>query len=148
MKLSKKSRYGITALIDLSINSKSGHVSLSSIAERNDISPQYLEQVFAGLRRYGIVKSIKGAQGGYLLNKPAEKIAVGEIIEALDGTYRIEDDVTGNEEEERVADRVIQESVIDIINEQLDKVLLNITLADLEKDYLEYNAADDQMYYI
>lgn len=84
MKLSKKSRYGITALIDLSINSKSGHVSLSSIAERNDISPQYLEQVFAGLRRYGIVKSIKGAQGGYLLNKPAEKIAVGEIIEALD----------------------------------------------------------------
>lgn len=148
MKLSKKSRYGITALIDLSINSKSGHVSLSSIAERNDISPQYLEQVFAGLRRCGIVKSIKGAQGGYLLNKPAEKIAVGEIIEALDGTYRIEDDVTGNEEEERVADRIIQESVIDIINEQLDKVLLNITLADLEKDYLEYNAADDQMYYI
>ena len=144
MKLSKKSRYGITALIDLSINSKSGHVSLSSI----DISPQYLEQVFAGLRRYGIVKSIKGAQGGYLLNKPAEKIAVGEIIEALDGTYRIEDDVTGNEEEERVADRIIQESVIDIINDQLDNVLLNITLADLEKDYLEYNATDDQMYYI
>ena len=148
MKLSKKSRYGITALIDLSINSKSGHVSLSSIAERNDISPQYLEQVFAGLRRSGIVKSIKGAQGGYLLNKPAEKIAVGEIIEALDGTYRIEDDVTGNEEEERVADRIIQESVIDIINDQLDNVLLNITLADLEKDYLEYNATDDQMYYI
>ena len=147
MKLSKKSRYGITALIDLSINSKSGHVSLSSIAERNDISPQYLEQVFAGLRRYGIVKSIKGAQGGYLLNKPAEKIAVGEIIEALDGTYRIEDDVTG-EEEERVADRIIKESVIDIINDQLDNVLLNITLADLEKDYLEYNATDDQMYYI
>ena len=148
MKLSKKSRYGITALIDLSINSKSGHVSSSSIAERNDISPQYLEQVFAGLRRYGIVKSIKGAQGGYLLNKPAEKIAVGEIIEALDGTYRIEDDVTGNEEEERVADRIIKESVIDIINDQLDNVLLNITLADLEKDYLEYNATDDQMYYI
>lgn len=148
MKLSKKSRYGITALIDLSINSKSCHVSLSSIAERNDISPQYLEQVFAGLRRYGIVKSIKGAQGGYLLNKPAEKIAVGEIIEALDGTYRIEDDVTGNEEEERVADRIIKESVIDIINDQLDNVLLNITLADLEKDYLEYNATDDQMYYI
>lgn len=148
MKLSKKSRYGITALIDLSINSKSGHVPLSSIAERNDISPQYLEQVFAGLRRYGIVKSIKGAQGGYLLNKPAEKIAVGEIIEALDGTYRIEDDVTGNEEEERVADRIIKESVIDIINDQLDNVLLNITLADLEKDYLEYNATDDQMYYI
>lgn len=148
MKLSKKSRYGITALIDLSINSKSGHVSLSSIAERNDISPQYLEQVFAGLRRYGIVKSIKGAQGGYLLNKPTKSISVGEIIEALDGTYRIEDDVIGSGEEESVADRIIQESVIDIINDRLDEVLLNITLADLEKDYLEYNASDEQMYYI
>lgn len=148
MKLSKKSRYGITALIDLSINSKSGHVSLSSIAERNDISPQYLEQVFAGLRRYGIVKSIKGAQGGYLLNKPAKGISVGEIIEALDGTYRIEDDVIGSGDEESVADRIIQESVIDIINARLDEVLLNITLADLEKDYLEYNASDEQMYYI
>ena len=56
MKLSKKSRYGIISLIDLSINSKNGHVKLSSIAERNDISLQYLEQVFAGLRRHGIIK--------------------------------------------------------------------------------------------
>ena len=70
------------------------------------------------------------------------------ISPTTDGTYRIEDDVTGNEEEERVADRIIKESVIDIINDQLDNVLLNITLADLEKDYLEYNATDDQMYYI
>ena len=67
MKFSKKSRYGLTSLIDLSVHSKNGHVALNSIAERNDISPQYLEQVFAALRRAGIVKSIKGPQGGYLL---------------------------------------------------------------------------------
>ena len=60
MKFSKKSRYGLTSLIDLTVHSKNGHVALNSIAERNDISPQYLEQVFAALRRAGIVKSIKG----------------------------------------------------------------------------------------
>ena len=76
MKFSKKSRYGLTSLIDLSVHSQNGHVALNSIAERNDISPQYLEQVFAALRRAGIVKSIKGPQGGYLLNHPAEKITL------------------------------------------------------------------------
>ena len=64
MKFSKKSRYGLISLIDLSVHAKNGHVALNSIAERNDISPQYLEQVFAALRRAGIVKSIKGPQGG------------------------------------------------------------------------------------
>lgn len=52
---------------------------------------QYLEQVFASLRRAGIVKSIKGPQGGYLLNRDPKDIAVAEILEALDGTYRLED---------------------------------------------------------
>ena len=74
MKLSMKSRYGLRALIDLAINSKTEQVALNSIAERNKISPQYLEQVFASLRKAGIVKSIKGSQGGYFLNKPADFI--------------------------------------------------------------------------
>ena len=140
MKLSKKSRYGIIALIDLSINSKNGHVKLSSIAERNDISLQYLEQVFAGLRRHGIIKSIKGAQGGYLLNQSAKDITVASIIEALDGTYKIEKEYEGQGN--------IAESVIDKVNEKLDEVLLNISLEDLEKDYLQSNDFSQYMYYI
>lgn len=63
---------------------------MGGIAERNNISPQYLEQVFASLRKAGIVKSIKGSQGGYFLNKPAEQITISEVIEALEGDYRIE----------------------------------------------------------
>ena len=82
MKLSMKSRYGLRALIDLSVNSKNEQVALGGIAERNNISPQYLEQVFASLRKAGIVKSIKGSQGGYFLNKPAEQITISEVIEA------------------------------------------------------------------
>ena len=63
MKFSKKAEYGLTSLIDLSVHSKNGHVALNSIAERNDISPQYLEQVFAALRRAGIVKVSKARRG-------------------------------------------------------------------------------------
>lgn len=73
MKLSMKSRYGLRALIDLTINSKTEQVALNSIAERNKISPQYLEQVFASLRKAGIVKSIKGSQGGYFLSRPPQE---------------------------------------------------------------------------
>ena len=63
MNFSKKSRYGLRALIDLSVYSKESHVALAAIAERNSISPQYLEQVFAALRKAGIIKSVKGPQG-------------------------------------------------------------------------------------
>ena len=147
MNLSKKSRYGITALIDLALNSKEGHVSLISIAERNGISPQYLEHIFAALRRAGIIKSIKGAQGGYLLGDSSSNISVADIIEALDGTYRIEkeDTTDGNNVGISLAS---QDSIIDKINDQLDEILQNTSLADLKnhyKDYIEYN---QNMYYI
>lgn len=143
----EKSRYGLTSLIDLSVHSKNGHVALNSIAERNDISPQYLEQVFAALRRAGIVKSIKGA-GGYLLNHPAEKITVAEILEALDGTYHIADEDTAEESDCKGIAAAIQTRVIDEVNRQLDQILINLTLADLVKEYQEFEKYDESMYYI
>ena len=136
MKLSKKSRYGIAALIDLAIYQKEGRVALNNIAERNKISLQYLEQVFAALRRNKIVKSIKGAQGGYLLAKDVKDITVAEIIDALDGTYKIED-----EEGENVASHIIQDKIVDRVNDNLDEILTNITLRDLLEahgEYIEY----------
>jgi Rrf2 family protein len=148
MKLSKKSRYGLRALVDLSVNSKSNHVSLNSIAERNDISPQYLEQVFASLRRAGIVKSIKGPQGGYLLNHDAQDITVAQILEALEGTYHIEDEEASENSEYRGISVSIQNLVINQVNEKMDEILEKITLADLERDYQEYNKYDQDMYYI
>ena len=147
MNLSKKSRYGITALIDLALNSKEGHVSLISIAERHGISPQYLEHIFAALRRAGIIKSIKGAQGGYLLGDSSSNISVADIIEALDGTYRIEkeDTTDGNNVGISLA---IQDSIIDKINDRLDEILQNTSLADLENHYKDYIENTQNMYYI
>lgn len=71
MKLSMKSRYGLRALIDLAINSKTEQVALNSIAERNKISPQYLEQVFASLRKAGIVKEYQRLPGRLFLKPSA-----------------------------------------------------------------------------
>ncbi|MFQ9115094.1 RrF2 family transcriptional regulator [uncultured Eubacterium sp.] len=143
MKLSKKSRYGIAALIDLAIYQKEGRVALNNIAERNKISLQYLEQVFAALRRNKIVKSIKGAQGGYLLAKDVKDITVAEIIDALDGTYKIED-----EEGENVASHIIQDKIVDRVNDNLDEILTNITLRDLLEAHGEYIEYNQNMYYI
>lgn len=143
MKLSKKSRYGIVALIDLAIYQKEGRVALNNIAERNKISLQYLEQVFAALRRNKIVKSIKGAQGGYLLAKDVKDITVAEIIDSLDGTYKIED-----EEGESVASHIIQDKIVDRVNDNLDEILTNITLRDLLEAHGEYIEYNQNMYYI
>lgn len=148
MKLSKKSRYGLTALVDLSIHSKNERVALNSIAERNNISPQYLEQVFGSLRRAGILKSMKGSQGGYLLNDSPEKITVSEVIEALEGTYHIADEDTPPDSGSRGISDAIQTVIIDPVNGQLDDLLKNITLADLQKVYLERDSYSEDMYYI
>lgn len=133
MKFSKKSRYGVAALIDLAVNSKNGHVALGSIAERNEISPQYLEQVFASLRRAGIVKSVKGSQGGYLLKYPSSSITVASIIQALEGTYYLDDEETKTEESAAGIAETIQEDIVDRVNHGLDQILQNLTLADLEE---------------
>ena len=130
----------MAALIDLAVNSKNGHVALGSIAERNEISPQYLEQVFASLRRAGIVKSVKGSQGGYLLKYPSSSITVASIIQALEGT-KTEESAAGIAE-------TIQEDIVDRVNHGLDQILQNLTLADLEESFQERQSGGQEMYYI
>ena len=144
MKFSKKSRYGVAALIDLVVNSKNGHVALGSIAERNEISPLYLEQVFASLRRAGIVKSVKGSQGGY----PSSSITVASIIQALEGTYYLDDEETKTEESAAGIAETIQEDIVDRVNHGLDQILQNLTLADLEESFQERQSGGQEMYYI
>ena len=85
MMLSTKGKYGLRAVLDLALHSEKAAVSLSGIAERQDISISYLEQLFAKLKKAGIVNSIRGSQGGYVLAKPAAEISVGDILRALEG---------------------------------------------------------------
>ncbi len=83
MKLTSKGRYAVTAILDIALNANSGPVTLSDISERQNISLSYLEQLFAKLRRYGLVKSVRGPGGGYKLGRPTDKISIGMIIAAV-----------------------------------------------------------------
>lgn len=88
MKLSTKGRYAVMAMVDLAINSNDRPVCLADIAERQEISLSYLEQLFAKLRRGGLVKSVRGPGGGYLLAHPAEGMRICDIILAVDEPIR------------------------------------------------------------
>ena len=77
MKLSTRGRYGLRALIDLAVHETDGAVSAQSIAQRQNISESYLEQLIRKLKQDGLVDSVRGAGGGYRLAKPAEEISVG-----------------------------------------------------------------------
>ena len=147
MKLSKKSRYGLRALIDLAVNSRTELVSLGSIAQRNDISAQYLEHVFSALRKAHIVKSRKGAQGGYFLERDPKEITVAQIVEALEGTYDLEDEVDRNSVE-RGDQEAIQHLIIDRINDCVQEILEDVTLKDLVDAYEGYQDSVEGMYYI
>ena len=84
MRLTTKSRYAVSALIELSFLQSNGPVSLSDISENQNIELNYLEQIFRKLRIAGIVKSIRGRNGGYLYDKDPTSITVKEIMQAVD----------------------------------------------------------------
>ena len=86
MKLSTKGRYGLRALIDLAQYSGEAPVSITSISARQDISERYLEQLMAMLKKAGLVSSVRGAGGGYILAKDMREISVGDILRALEGS--------------------------------------------------------------
>lgn len=117
MKLSTKGRYGITLMIDLGMYFGEGPVSLKSVAERQSLSEHYLEQLIAPLRNAGLVRSIRGAYGGYVLAKAPHEITVGDIIRVLEGPITIVDDP-----EEELAE--LWEKVRSSINDVLDSTTL------------------------
>ncbi len=88
MKLSTKGRYAVMAMVDLAANSEGKPVSLAEIAERQEISLSYLEQLFGKLRRGGLVKSVRGPGGGYLLSRSTDDTRVSDIVVAVDEPLR------------------------------------------------------------
>jgi Rrf2 family protein len=149
MKLSTKGRYGLRAMVDLAVYSKGDQVSLNNIGERQGISTNYLEQVFSALRKSGLVKSIKGAQGGYVLAEDSSEIKVGRILRALEGPLRIIDE-SGEKEEKKEGSiqHCLKIIVWDKMNEALNDVVDSVTLEDLAENYRKVNNMQVNMYYI
>lgn len=84
MRLTTKGRFAVSAMLDLALNERDKPVTLAGISERQSISLSYLEQLFSRLRRNGLVKSVRGPGGGYLLAKEQREISVSQIIGAVD----------------------------------------------------------------
>jgi|TARA_E500000178_G_scaffold314160_1_gene332176 Rrf2 family iron-sulfur cluster assembly transcriptional regulator len=84
MKLTTKGRYAVMAMADLALFKDKGPTSLTDISLRQNISLPYLEQIFIKLKNYNLVKSVRGAKGGYVLEIPAEEIKISNIISAVD----------------------------------------------------------------
>lgn len=149
MKLSTKGRYGLRAMVDLAVFSSGEHVALNSIAERQGISTNYLEQVFATLRKAGLVKSVKGAQGGYVLSQKPDDLKVGTILRTLEGKLSIIDESAENSGTDISSiQKCIKANVWDKIDSCLNELVDSITLEDLAEDYRKKNGMQKFMYYI
>lgn len=133
MKLSTKGRYGVKAMVDLAINYGVQPISIKSISERQHISEYYLEQLFSTLRKSGLIKSIRGARGGYVLNRIPEEITVAEVMYVLEGPIEISDCLENGScnNIESCATRLLWERV----KNSLDNVLKSTTLSDMVIDY-------------
>lgn len=140
MKLSTRGRYGLRALVDLAANAGEGTASLVQTARRQKLSLNYLEQVFASLRRAGIVTTVKGAGGGYALARDMDEITVKEVIEALEGEISIANEAAGVREDE--VQSAIRSLLWDEIDRQVEKLLAGRTLGSLVREY-EYKRKKD-----
>ncbi|EXX87095.1 Rrf2 family transcriptional regulator [Paenibacillus darwinianus] len=139
MKISTKGRYGLTIMMELAAQYGEGPLSLKSIAERNQLSEHYLEQLVAPLRNGGLVKSVRGAYGGYILSKEPASITSGDIIRILEGPISPVDFT----EEDDPAKRDLWLRIRDSIAGVLDST----TLADLIS-YKDEREVDSYMFYI
>lgn len=131
MKISTKGRYALRLMLDLAMHNTGEAVSIKDIAKRQEISDKYLEQIISILNKGGFVKSIRGAQGGYMLKKAPQEYTVGMILRLIEGSLApvscVEEDGDICKRQENCATYVVWKKINDAVNDVID----HITLADL-----------------
>ncbi len=135
MRLSTRGHYGLKAMFDLAQHYGTEPIPLKTVAERQNISENYLEQLIATLRKTGLVKSVRGSQGGYILARDPEKITVGDIIRVMEGPIAPVDCVSEIEPAEcDQSDYCITRSVWARVRDSLAELMDSISLADMLRD--------------
>ena len=137
MLVSTKGRYALRTMVDLAIHGDGEPVKIKDIANRQGISGKYLEQIINPLTKSGLVKSFRGAQGGYMLTNPPEATTVGEILRVLEGSLSPVDCV--DHPNCANSDHCVSLSIWKKMKVALDEVVDNITLADMAAEYAEKN---------
>jgi len=129
MRISTKGRYSLLFMLDMARQPSGEPVKVRDIAARNGISMKYMEQIAAVLNRAGCVRSVRGAQGGYLLTRPAAEYTVGEILRLSEGSLAPVSCLDDNACEMR--DKCVTIRLYQEINNAVNSVVDNITLADM-----------------
>jgi Rrf2 family iron-sulfur cluster assembly transcriptional regulator len=129
MKLTTKGRYAVTAMLDLALHYDGGAVTLADIARRQGISLSYLEQLFARLRRHGLVDSVRGPGGGYSLAREPDKVSVAEIVVAIN--ENIDSTQCAGERNCTADETCLTHYLWEKLSERIYDFLNNITLAEL-----------------
>ncbi|MDS1030217.1 Rrf2 family transcriptional regulator [Bacillota bacterium LX-D] len=149
MKLSTKGRYGLRAILDVALNQHEGPVTINSISKRQDLSERYLEQLLITLKQNGLIKSIRGFQGGYILGKEPQNITAGDVIRALEGPIALADCVSGDKPGFcSRADFCVTKIVWEDLKNAMIKVLDSYTLADLMDEHQKMSSNSYDYYYI
>ena len=141
MKISTKGRYGLRLMTDLAVYHDQGLIPLKEIAARQEISEKYLEQIMMQLNRSGLVRSVRGAQGGYMLAKTPEDSTVGAVLRVLEGSLCPVDCVDGAGDCPRMA-RCATIGVWTRLKEAVESVVDHTTLADLAEEFRLKNPPD------
>lgn len=136
MKLSTRSRYGLKAVVDLAVEYGEGPVTLGQLARAQGISEAYLEQLLRALRRSGIVETARGAQGGYALSQPPEKISVGAVLSVLEGSTAVVDCVDTESSGCENACICSARPLFLKLQNKIDGVLSETSVQDLADDYI------------
>lgn len=150
MRISSRGEYGVRAMFDLAQRFGEGPIPLKSVAERQEISEHYLEQLMGALRKAGLVNSVRGAQGGYELAMAPDRITIGDVIRALEGPVltvhgaeREKDRAKSSETPEQAALSAVWDRLAEKVNEILDSV----SLADLCDEAARLKARNDSFMY-
>lgn len=141
MKLTKRGHYSVKALLDLSLQSSESLASVNAIAQRQNLPAPYLEKLLIELRRANLVVSVRGAQGGYRLAKPAAAISLGEILTAVGETVaplpRYSPDLDQAED-------WVTFSIWNRLHEKMKSALYSISLEDLYYDARSWQASQGE----
>jgi Rrf2 family transcriptional regulator, cysteine metabolism repressor len=140
MKISTKGRYGLMAMFQLALEYGDGPIPLKSVALKQNISDSYLEQLFSTLRKDKLLKSVRGAQGGYMLSRPPHEITVGHILRSLEGDLAPADCAKDDKGECLNEDNCASKLVFVKIKDSIDEVIDAITLKDMIEDMKDIKA--------
>jgi Rrf2 family cysteine metabolism transcriptional repressor len=130
MKISTKIRYGARAMLELAYHYGEGPIELKEIAKRENISLKYLEQVINPLRTAGLVKSIRGAKGGYSLAKPPSEICLYDVVETLEGPLNLLECLRDSKVCQKVSSCVTRD-IWQEVSEAISKIFYSVTLEDM-----------------